>query len=314
MKRQLNLRNIDLNLLPIMDALLEEECVTLASKRVHLSQSATSSALKRLRETFDDPILVRDGQRMKPSPKARQIKEALKNNLDSLAAVVATMTSFECMEVEAEVSIAAPEYVLLAMSKLLSGAVSNKARTMKLNIVKFSRQSVRKQLEDGDIELAIGGFGELDSSFRRQPLYHESLVIVMRANHPALQLAESGHMTMACFTQYSHLVITQDDMLEDAWISKFLNKHGIQRKVDAVIPNLSLSPEVLNSSDLICMGTKRTLEAMPRFNELAFLLPPKELNVSEYDVELVWSLRTDDDPALSWVRNEIMSVGRAVHE
>ena len=312
MARPLNLRNIDLNLLPIRDALLIEECVTRASKRVHLSQSATSSALKRLRDTFDDPILVRHGQRMKPSPKARAIREDLREHLDSLASVIASMAPFDLAESGAEISLSAPEYVLNTMSKLVRGVLRNKARSVKLNVIKFSRNTVREQLDSGDVEFAIGAFGRLNSSFSRQPLYREELMVFMRADHPALKTAQQGRITIGDFTKYSHLVISEDDVLEDVWISKFLNIRGIQRNVDAVIPNLSISPMVLCSTDLICVGTKRSAEFLANNNELAILLPPPELGVEDYIVELVWSNHLNDDPMLTWVREEIIAAAKGI--
>jgi DNA-binding transcriptional LysR family regulator len=307
MARPLNLRNIDLNLLPILDALLIEECVTRASKRVHLSQSATSSALKRLRDTFDDPILVRHGQHMKPSPKARAIRDELREHLDSLAAVISSMAPLDLAESGAEISLSAPEYVLNTMSKLVRRVLSNKARSVKLKVIQFSRNTVREQLTSGDVKLAIGAFGRLNSTFSRHPLYREELIVSMRPEHPALKTAQQGRITLEDFTKYPHLVISGDDVLEDVWISKMLNIRGIQRNVDAVIPNLTIGPTILCSTDLICISTKRSTKFISKKNELAILSPPRELGVDDYIVELVWSNHQNDDPMLSWVRDEIIS-------
>lgn len=310
MGRVLNLRNIDLNLLPVLDTLLQEECVTRASRRLHLSQSATSSALKRLRDTFDDPILIRDGKRMKTSPKARQIRDSLKQHLDSLATIVSAIAPVEMVETNVEVNISAPEYVMVTMSKLVEGVLCNNAKKIKLKIVKFSRHDVKDQLDKNEIEFAIGGFGKLDSRFKRQRLYTEELVVVMRPDHPAIGRAVDGRMSMKCFAEYEHLVISEVDVLEDAWISKFLNIKGIVREVNTVLPSLSLILPVLNNTDLICVGTKRSVHHAARMNELATLLTPAELGLCSYDIELVWNSKLDDDDMLAMIKNEIVSVAQ----
>ena len=124
--RRLNLRNIDLNLLPVLHALLEEECVTQASKRVHLSQSATSAALNRLRKTFGDQILVRDGQRMKPTPKAQQLRESVRLVLDDLSTLVERLSEHDFSQYDGEVCLAAPEHVLITLNQTMLNVFGKK--------------------------------------------------------------------------------------------------------------------------------------------------------------------------------------------
>ena len=154
--RRLNLRNIDLNLLPVLHALLEEECVTQASKRVHLSQSATSAALNRLRKTFGDQILVRDGQRMKPTPKAQQLRESVRLVLDDLSTLVERLSEHDFSQYDGEVCLAAPEHVLITLNQTMLDVFGKKTHQLKLNAKRPQRRLVRA---GGERDFAIGGYG-----------------------------------------------------------------------------------------------------------------------------------------------------------
>ena len=157
--RRLNLRNIDLNLLPVLHALLEEECVTLASKRVHLSQSATSAALNRLRKTFGDPILVRDGQRMKATPKAMQLRDSVRVVLDDLSTLVERLSEHDFSQYDGEVCMSAPEHVLITLNKAMLEVFGKNVRQLKLNAKRRQRILDAEQLANGAYDFAIGGYG-----------------------------------------------------------------------------------------------------------------------------------------------------------
>jgi DNA-binding transcriptional LysR family regulator len=311
--RAINLRSIDLNLLPVLNVLLEEKSVTVASRRVHLSQSATSSALRRLRETFNDPILVRRGQHMVASQRAMLIQAELKEALEKLSGVVGTMRYAETPEENINVRLSAPEHVSMTMSSTIRRLLDSGEHHLNINLLPFSRRTILEQLEDGSVDIAIGAFGRLRPNIRRQCLYHESPVMVMRAGHPAWEGRTDDFMSIEDFTKYPHLQVTAGEILEDAWISRMLSARSVARQVTAVLANVSLVPQVLNNTDLLCVGTRRGLEYTPQAKgELVWLRLPPSLDISDYDIEMIWHDRTNEDPDLEWVREQIVAGGEYV--
>ena len=122
-----NLRAFDLNLLPILDALLDERSVSRAAERINLSQSATSSALLRLREYFGDPIVRREGQRMVPSQRALLIRDTLKEGLGRISDVIAELKRREEI-LDRVVSLSAPEHIQLTLAGVMYGPSSASGR------------------------------------------------------------------------------------------------------------------------------------------------------------------------------------------
>lgn len=309
--RQTNLRNIDLNLLPILDILLREKSVTLASNHIHLSQSATSAALRRLRETFDDPILVRDGNKMTLSPKARLIQEDLQEALHRLGETVSVMRHTDIAADSVDVGISIPEYVATIMTDALRQLIQTNAGIANINLTPFSRRHAIEQLGRGEIDIVIGAFGHLDSCFRRTRLFREKLVVGFKESHAGVSKQENANMALEEFTQFPHLVVTGGDVLEEAWISKELEARSIERKIGAVIPSLSLVNDILQNTDFICVGTERVFDMVPGGQRaLSCMALPRELGLSDYYVELFWHERTTDHPLLKQIRNNLVEASR----
>lgn len=307
--KPVNLRNFDLNLLPILGALLEEKSVTAASRRVHLSQSATSSALRRLRECFNDPILLRRGQHMVASQKALLIHAELAEALDKLGSVLGTMRYGSGAEPYLDVNICAPEYVSMSMTQTIRNLLGSHEKHLNINILPLLRKTIFDRMEDGTVDIAIGAFGRLKPNFHRQPVYKESIIVVMRHDHPAIAASRDGTISLADFTSYPHVQVTAGEILEDAWISRKLNSHSVVRQVNAVLPTVSLLSDVLLNTDLLCVGTVRGLESMPEGekSKLGFLKMPDSLDIELYDIEMIWHEQTHRDPDLAWVREQIVS-------
>ena len=304
--RRLNLRNIDLNLLPVLHALLEEECVTQASKRVHLSQSATSAALNRLRKTFGDQILVRDGQRMKPTPKAQQLRESVRLVLDDLSTLVERLSEHDFSQYDGEVCLAAPEHVLITLNQTMLDVFGKKTHQLKLNAKRPQRRLSEELLKNGECDFAIGGYGRLPVTLQRQTLYRERPVVIVRRSHPAVANAADGQMSLKAFTQYPHLVVTEGDRLEDVWITRLLKKRGIQHTVGSQIPNVGAAQRMLENTDMLCVGAQECFASLVRDQELVCLMPPKELGIREYDVDIVWHQRIEQNPQLNWVKDALI--------
>lgn len=304
--RLINLRNFDLNLLPILAALLEEKSVTAASRRVHLSQSATSSALRRIRECFNDPILIRRGQHMVASQKALLIHAELKDALEKLGGVLGTMRYNDRLGTDPDINIGAAEYVTTSLSPTLQRLLTKADRHFNINLQPFDRHVVLDRLDDGSFDIAIGAFGHLKPNIKRRRLYSETMIVAMRRDHPAARPNPGDAISLDDFVKYPHLHVTAGEILEDAIISRLLTSHSIVRRVTATLPNASLVPDVLVNTDLLCVGTRRGFEHLPHGREaLVQFRMPEELQARHYDIEMIWHEQSEADDNANWVRAQL---------
>lgn len=303
--RPLNLRAFDLNLLPILDALLDEKSVSLAAERVNLSQSATSSALTRLREMMKDPIIIRQGQRMVPSSRALLIRDQLKTHLAGITDVIEHMRSAIDGH-RHQVTLCAPEYIQLTLINSFHGVMSERAIDTDIKILTLDHGEMIAQLEQRKADIAIGSFGSLPDTFRRRKLYRETMVAVIRNDHPALIRAIDGRMALQDFVELPHIVVSTSENVADTQLAKWLLSKAVTRKVSAVVEHISMVTELLRHSDGICLGSVRSFAVTPgREKHITYLRLPVEVSPDAYYVEMIWHDRTEQDEVLKRFRRAI---------
>lgn len=308
-----NLRAFDLNLLPILDALLDEKSVSLAAERINLSQSATSSALLRLREMFNDPIVIREGQRMMPSTRSLLVRDQLKTGLATIADVIALLRQEDKDGQHRLVSLSAPEHIQLTLVEAIHSIMISETSDIDFKILTLDQREMISHLEQCKADIAMGSFGSLPDTLHRKKLYKETMVAVMRQGHPALENAIDGRIVMTDFTKYPHLVVTTSQDIGETHLSKWLASKSVKRKVTAVVEHISMIPEILRNTDFICLGTERSFKVTPESERyLTYVKLPEELATDHYLVEMVWHDRTDQDEALAEVRNAIHSFCQAL--
>lgn len=302
----LNLRAFDLNLLPILDALLDERSVSLAAERINLSQSATSSALLRLREMFNDPIVIREGQRMMPSTRALLIREQLKTGLGVISEVIAQLKNDGKEKHHRLVSLCAPEHVQLTLVNAIQSIMINEAHDMDFKILTLDQREMISHLDQCKADVAMGSFGSLPETFHRKKLYKETMVAVLKKGHPAIETTVDGRILMTDFVKYPHLVVSNSADIGKTHLSKWLASKSVKRNVTAVVEHISMITEILRNTEFICLGTERSFQVTPESDRyLTHTKLPGELATDSYLVEMVWHDRTDQDEALIEVRDAI---------
>lgn len=299
------MRKIDLNLLPVLLALIEEQSVTAAGQRVHLSQSATSSALRRIRDALNDPILVPDGKRMQLSPKARMIRQELSDNLASITKMLNNFTSDDEDNLE-RIAISAPEHIFVAMPGLLRRVLNYRDEKFRMVLTGFRQRSTCEELRQGEVDLALSSFGYIDANFERQTLYTDGVHVTMRKGHPAIASQKHGRITLEALEEYHHVSLSNDGSEKGSMVARLFRKRGITRRVEVYIASILNLPTVLQNSDLICVSNNRGALNNKELADFVCLMPPKELGCDTFDVEMVWRRDRRDDPALVKIRRLMM--------
>lgn len=286
------LRNVDLNLLEALAVLLEERHVTRAADRYHLSQSAMSRVLQRLRETFGDELLVRTHRGYEPTPRGRQIQSELAVLLPRLEMLVRGEV-FDPAQASGRLRITCTDYATSVLGPGLLPRLVREAPGISVSVAPLSDQSFT-DVEQGRADLVISGV-VAPRSLRWQTLFEEDFVCLLPREHPLT----AERLTLADFTAHPHVVIT---VLADrqTMVERRLEEHGLRRRTGLSVPFFSAAAAALPGTELIA--------ALPRRAALAYAGHPG-YRMAEAPVELppfpygmAWHPRVDDDPAHRWLR------------
>jgi DNA-binding transcriptional LysR family regulator len=292
-----NLSNLNLNLLVALNALLRDRSVTQAARRNHVTPSAMSHALAELRRVFDDPLLVRAGRGMVPSPRAEALRAPLERWLADAQRLVSDRGAFDPKSAQRHFAIAAPDFLAALVMPLLLEHAAREAPGVTFEVVPSARRGNAWMLESGEVDLALGAVVADAPCIRRAHLATEGFSCAVRKKHPRL----TRGLTLDVYTELSHLVITLGDDSRPTWIDEALERLGRTRKVALKIRYFSAAPLIVAGSDLVMTGPRRLIEYFARLVPLATYAPP--LKLPTYPEEAYWHERFDADPAHRWLRD-----------
>ncbi|MCB9745288.1 MAG: LysR family transcriptional regulator [Alphaproteobacteria bacterium] len=292
------LSQLDLNLLRALDALLAERNVTRAAKRLGLSQSATSHALQRLRDTLDDPILVRDGRRMVPTPRAEALAPALSATLDDLRRLLERGTRFDPATATARFSLACPNGLGPLIPRILAAlsdapGVSLEVRSSAGDIADLSADVVLEAMPSEAPGLVARGLGVV----RQQ--------VALRRGHPLLD----GPWTLERYVAWPH-VLVHDGRGGRSIVEQALEAAGVRRRVGLEVNGWLLAAHVVAETDLLFTSAGALLAPLCAPLGLRLLEPP--LPVPEVPVAALWPERLKADPGHRWFRERVIEVATEV--
>lgn len=293
-----NITAIDLNLLNIFVVLMEEQNVSRAAKRVHLSQPSVSHALGRLRDYFDDPLLVRGSKGMVATPKAFKLIDPIRLHLQGLNKVLTNQRPFVAATATGTIRVSGTDYFEhLLLPKLIPSLKA--APYVNVYTENAPDNLPKPQLEDGRLDIAIAAFfGRLPEGFYKQKLYDESFVGAARKGHPILNKKAS----LQAFVSYPHIVVSLKGAHKHV-VDLELKENGLERRIAFSVSNLLSSGPLLSSSDCIIAIPRRVAKHFAKnFQIETFELPIK---IPQFDIVQIWHNRMQSDPLHSWFRRQI---------
>ena len=301
---------VDLNLLTALDALLAEGSVAGAARRLGLSASAMSRTLARLRAATGDPLLVRAGRGLAPTPRAMELRDRVREAArEALALLRPAVVGQDFSGLERTFAIRANDgFVETAGARLLA-AVMRTAPGVRLRFAPKPDKDVRA-LREGLIDLEVGVLGEAGPEVRVQALFRDRFVGVVRAGHPLLAAEE---ITPELYAACGHVVASRRGNSHGP-VDLALDALGLKRNVLAVVPGFSAALAIAKASDLVALVTasfhdaaiESEPEAGPRRSR-AFPLPVRTEPIT---VSQIWHPRLDADPAHRWLRGMVLAVCR----
>lgn len=293
-----NLRRLDINLLLTLDVLLSEHNVTRAAQRLNLSQPSVSVHLAKLRDIFGDPLLLPGPRGMRPTARADELREPLREALEALEKAVAPASAFDPAQATHTWKIAATDYgestvVLPALSGLREQAPGTR-----LAIIDMLPAQLVKQAEQGVFDLALHISEDAPPELHRRPLFTERYVLAGRVGHPGLKRAP----TRKQFCALEHVLVSREGGGFFGVTDKALADVGLQRRVVLSVPHFLMAMSVLASTDLVAMLPSRLVRGNP-----ALQVVDAPLEVPGYEMAMFWGERSHRDPAHKWLREHLLA-------
>jgi DNA-binding transcriptional LysR family regulator len=306
----LPMADIDLNLLTSLDALLAEGSVVGAARRLGLSASAMSRTLARLRAATGDPLLVRAGRGMVPTPHASELRERVRDLAQGARAVLRpAAASLDLAELKRTFTIRSNEGFVEVFAARLVASVTAVAPKVHLHFAPKPDKDVRA-LREGLVDLEIGVLGQSGPEVRLQALFRDRFVGAVRDGHP---LIEKGNITPARYSAFGHVVASRRGH-ESGPVDEALAALGRSRTVVVVVPSFRAALAVARASDLVALVTSSFLSVTQgdqnKSSPPAFRSFPLPVRTEAITISQMWHPRHDADPAHRWLRGLVLATCR----
>lgn len=295
------LRNIDLNLLVVLDALLTEKHVTRTGLRLHLSQPAISHSLNKLRVLLDDPLLIRQGNEVVLSALAQNLQAPLKDILGQIETLLGQSIDFVPADAQRTFRVAMSDYGAAIVLPKLIVQLRMQAPGTSLVVIQDSRLGMLEQIEQGKIDLAVGVFAALSADVSSDVLFEETFTCLLNRH----SLPENGVLDLDSYLARPHLLVSMDGNTQGE-VDNVLRSQGLQRRVAVNVPHWGTAPGMIAGTDLILTVATRTLDNVPLGDTLVALAPP--LTVAPFNYVQVWHNRFNQDPGHRWLRELVKQV------
>lgn len=294
--REIALSKVDLNLLVVLEVLLREKSVAAAADKLHLTPSAVSHALKRLRELFGNELLVRDGRKMLPTARAEQIAKSLPVALLRLEMVLEDAEIFDPSHSDRVFRLAAPDFVSSLVPPLLR-EIGKHAPGIRIELVPFSTTAAA-ELADGRCDAMIVPHAVQREGLRAAQLGSWPWAVYGRADHPAF-----GDWSVESWSSFPHLQIRTSDLSGPGPVDRFAAAHEVDRKIGAVVPHFSMAAPVLACTELLLTVPSIAMASSAAAYNLDVRAAPFQL--PSLDLSLFHGARFGDEPGVQWFLTQV---------
>jgi len=292
---------IDYNLFVVLEAIYTEGNVTKAAYKLHLSQPAISHALARLRELFGDPLFVRKGSSMVPTPLTRNSIESIRSSLRHLEDSIRNTAGFDPALAKKRMTLCLPSSMETALLPALWQRLASAAPQIDLVANRGERQRLEARLASGAFDVAIDVLFRHSEEMHQQRILRDRLVVVVRRDHPHVQHG----FTLETYLQQQHALVSsrrQGPGIVDVELSRL----GLERRVRLRCQQSDTAFRIVGDSDLVL--TMLEFDARAANSSFGHLILPLPIETDTIDMYLYWHSSVDNDPANRWLRNEVAAM------
>lgn len=309
----MKVNRIDLNLLVYLDALLRERNVTQAANQLNLSQPAMSNGLRRLRDLFDDPLLVRTSEGMTPTERALELEPMVREVLGKIDHAVQPRGDFEPADAHRVFRIMASDYAESTLLPSVLGKLRTQAPGLTLDIMTPSDVSFL-DVERGKVDMVINRFDSMPQSFHQIHLWNDSFTCVLSPNNPVLE-----DFTLETYLKANHVWVSKtgmgvgvgvdpDDVQRLGWVDLALKKLGKKRQIRVFTRHYQAAMTLAEQNDLIV--TLPTRAAQLKLENPRVVLRDPPLEIPPLELKMAWSPLLQHNPGNKWLRKLIADTAR----
>jgi DNA-binding transcriptional LysR family regulator len=293
----MNYREIDLNLLLILDAMYDAGSTTLVAERLKISQPTVSFSLGKLRDVFGDELFVRHGASMQPTPLAEAIREPVRRVVETVRFDILRERAFDPASVDRTFSLSASDIGELVFLPLLLERLRISAPKLNLRSLAMPPAELREAMTTGGVDLAIGYFPDLTGAgFFQQKLFEHAFTCLVRADHPTI----GDSISMEQFLKADHVVVMQEGRSQEIAERK-MAEMGLDRHVVLRSPHFMSVPHLVATSNLISIVPRAVGRAFMHTGRLKLLEPP--FKIPHIELKQFWHRRVHTDPGVLWLRS-----------
>jgi len=311
----MNISKIDLNLLIYLDVLLREKNVTRAANQLNITQPAMSNGLKRLRNLFNDPILVRTSDGMVPTERARTLAPTIRKILLELEEALQGEEEFNEKSSSRVFRIMASDYAASTLLPELLKLLNKNAPNVTIDIMTPSDVTFH-DVEAGKIDMAINRFDELPQSFHQKSIWIDSFSCLLSAENPVVD-----QFNLDAYLAAKHVWVSKtgfgvgvgmnpDDVQKLGWVDESLAKIGKQRDIKVFTRNYHVSMQLAHEDNLI--ATLPTKAAMLHKNDNSYIILEPPFEIPEMELKMIWSPLLHHDASHIWFRQLVIEAAKQV--
>ena len=313
----MNISRIDLNLLVYLDILLREQNVTKAADQLGITQPAMSNSLRRLRQLFDDPLLIRTSQGMTPTERAVELQPLVRNIIASVEQAVQPSAEFDLAESDRVFRIMASDYAESTLIPELLGEIRHIAPHIRLDILTPSDVTFQ-DVEKGKVDMAINRFDYLPQSFHQVNVWRDNFTCLMSNDNPILQdfnldsYLDAHHIWVSKTGMGIGVGMNPSDTQRLGWVDEALGDIERKRHIRVFTRHYQVAALLAEQPDLIATMPRQAALLHVKNGKLTVKPPP--FPIVPIELKMAWSPLLHHNPGHTWMRRLIVEVAQKIIE
>ncbi|QIG53651.1 LysR family transcriptional regulator [Altererythrobacter sp. BO-6] len=297
----MNLRNVDLNLLTIFDAIMTERSITRAAQKIGMSQPAMSIALDRFRHIAGDRLFARTGQGMKPTPRALELANPIRRALSIVSSAIEHRTEFDATKSKRSFNLALSDYGELLLVPQIAKLLEQAASSVHIKTTSALGLNIERELHFENIDIYLWLIPIESEMVRSVQIGTVQEVCLVRKEHPEI----SDHITLEKYAKMKHVVLELAGAYGPPLIDRKLWRKKLTRQRTMTVSSLSQMPRIVGMTDMVATLPKPMAQAYAAAHDLKIVPAPVHI---ELPVFMMWNKRMDQDLGHTWLRESIINI------